>query len=240
MRSFVRLAHPCATRKNALFETRTAAGFALVDLLERYSKERPMVFGLGKGGAMVAAALARALGAPLDLLPVQAFALPCDQQTILGAVAPGGACVLDDQLVDLLDVESDAIGALRSQAVGALAQQGLLLRGGRPLPVVKGRTVILVDDVITSPLKARAACLYLHQEEARNTIVAAPVISRSALQGLRPLVHALVALEEVERVPELGRIYVNAADPGDVEVRRALGVNAPTDNALSRSAMDER
>ena len=81
--------------------------------------------------------------------------------------------------------------------------------------------------------------LFLHRQEPGNVIVAAPAITTSARRDVAPLVSALVAVEEVESAPEMNRIYVNAEIPGDVEVRRALGVSEPSDEVLSRSAMDE-
>ena len=181
---------------NALFENRAAAGMALARRLEKYSGSRTVVFGMSNGGALVAAELAHGLSASLDLLLVRTLDLPCAKKTVFGAVAPEGTCVLDDEIVDLLDVESDAIGSLRCQADADLEELNRSLRGGRPLPNVLGRTVMLVDDIVASAIKVRAALLFLHRQEPGNVIVAAPAITTSARRDVAPLVSALVAVEE--------------------------------------------
>ena len=212
---------------------------SLADLLGKYAGPNTVVFGLGKGGTLVAAELAHWLGASLDLLLVQALDLPCDEKTMIGAIGPGRGCVLDEEIIDLLDIESDAIGTLRCQADAELDQQNLFLRGGRALQNVKNQTAILVDDVIASTVKIRAAVLYLQQQAPHSVIVAAPVITTSALRCLRSIVNDVVAVDEPETAPHIGRIYVNAITPSDTEVRRVLGVSEPTDELLTRLPTDD-
>ena len=224
---------------NALFGNRTEAGLALADLVGKNARSNATVLGLSKGGTLVAAELAHWLGATMDFLPVRTLDLPCGEKTTFGAVGPGGVCVLDDEVIDLLDIESDAIGTLRCEADAAIAQENRSLRGGRPLPNVRDQTVIVVDEVIASTLKVRAAVLYLHQQAPHSVIVVAPVILKPVLHDLRSLVDDLVAVDEPESAPDIGLVYVDPTIPTDAEIRRVLGVSEPTDDVLAGSSTDD-
>ena len=223
---------------NALLRNRTEAGMALAQRLYECAGPDAIVLGIDNGGTLVAFELARCLEVPFDLLLVQALELPCDENIVLGAVAPEGVCVLNDDLVDLLDVEADAIGSLRNQADAALLQRDKLVRGGRRLPVMKGRTAVLVEDVVDNAIRMRAAMLYLHQHEPRVVVVAAPVITQPALRELRLLANHVVALDVPEHAPPMDRVYADAVPAGDDDVRRVLGVNE-LDAAMSSPASDE-
>ena len=212
---------------------------ALAGLVGRYSGPHTVVCGLSKGGTLLAAEVARWVGAAVDFLLVRTLDLPCDQKTVVGAVGPGGLCVLDELLTDLLDVETDAIATLRSGAKAGLEELNHALRGGRAPPNLNDHTVVLVDDVIAGTLEVRAAVLYLRQQDARGVMVAAPVVTRSVLPELRLLVNEAVAVETPECAPEIGRIYVNAAPPSDAEVRRVLGVSAASVPGIVRSSTDD-
>jgi putative phosphoribosyl transferase len=224
---------------NALCQDRSGAGLALAEMLGKYAGLGTVVLALDRGGTMIAAEIARGLGAPFDLLPVQSFVLPCEQRTLLGAVGPDGICVLDDEVVDLLDIETDAVTTLRCQANAELAQRNHLLRGDRPWPRINGRTVLLVDDVVASTLSVRAAILYLRQHDPRRVVVVAPIVTQAAAHLLRLLVDDVVAIETCERVPSLERVYARAAAPSDTDVRRVLGVDEPLPGLLCEATADD-
>lgn len=223
----------------ALFQNRTEAGTALAGLLGRHAGLGTIVLGVDEGGTMVAAELARWLGAPFDRLPVEVFELPCDKRTLLGAVAPGGICVLDDELVDLLDVEADSVSALRREAEAVLEERNRLLRGERPLPRVEGRTVVLVADLIASTLRIRAALLYLRQHDPLGVVIAAPAATEAAVRELRPLASELVVVHRPDAAPPVNAVYACADPPGDSEVRRVLGVGEAVAEDLSPTAMND-
>lgn len=211
----------------ALFQNRMEASAALAERLEKYAGEGTVLLGIDRGGTMLAAELSQRLRAPFDLLPVQGLNLPYHRHMPVGAVAPGGVCVLDDELVDLLDVETDAIGVLRGRAQAELEQQGRWLRGERSLPRVAGRNVILVSDMVASPLQCRAALMYLRRHDASSIVLATPMATPAALRQLQPFANELVALCTPEVAPALDLIYADETST-DREVRRVLGVvNSP-------------
>ena len=223
----------------ALFQNRTEAGMAFGELLGRYAGPDTLVLGIDREGTMVAAELAHWLGTPFDLLPVEVFALPCDRGAQLGAVAPGGSCVLDDELVDRFDVPSDAVGTLRRAAEAGLEQRSRQLRGERSMPELKGRIVLLVDDCVASTLRMRAAILCVQQLDPRRVVVVAPVMTQAAVRELATLAGDVVAIETSERVPRLEDIYAEMEAPSDDAVRRVLGVVEPQATAIPREAMND-
>jgi putative phosphoribosyl transferase len=224
---------------NALFHDRIEAAGSLARRLGKYAGLGTIVLGVDRGATMLAAELAARLMAPFDLLPVQPFELPCEGRAPIGAVAPGGACVLDDELVDLLEVEADAIGMLRSGAEAALEQQNLILRGLRPLPRLDGRTVVLVEELVACTLRVRAALLCLRQRDPHGIVLAAAVATETAVHELRPLVNELVILETRQSAPPIDCLYACADAPCDADVRRVLGFVDPQPEIAGREAMND-
>ena len=222
-----------------LFENRTEAGAALAARLASYSGSRLVALGMSKGGTLLACEIARRLGGTVDLMLLRTLVLPYDQRTVVGAVGPEGACVLEEDLIDSLNLEGDAIETLRHQARSDLDLQDRVLRGSREPPEVLGRTVVLVDDFVASTVKVRAALLYLHSRQPREVIVAAPMVTQSAMHDLRLSASEWVSVGQSESIPEMERIYAKAEIPSDAEVRHALGVDAPSDDLLARLASDE-
>jgi putative phosphoribosyl transferase len=197
---------------------------ALAGELLKYSSTQSIVFGMGLGGALVGKEVARRLGATLDLLLVQPVRLPCNEPVVLGAVGPGGACVFDDALIDQFDVENDVIVTLRSRAASELALSNQSFRGGRPLPDVTRKTVLVIDDIVAGTLAMHAALVYLRQHDPRSVILAAPVITLQAQRDLSSLATEVVALEVVEEVTNAERVYTDATLPNETLVRRLLGL----------------
>jgi predicted phosphoribosyltransferase len=133
--------------KPALFRDRREAGRRLAERLAAYAN-RPdvLMLALPRGGVPVAYEVARALGAPLDVFVVRKLGVPGYEELAMGAVATGGVCVLNHQLIERLGIPEQMIDAVAARERQELARRERLYRGGRPPPDVRGRTVILVDD----------------------------------------------------------------------------------------------
>src|SRR5690554_7428899 len=130
-----------------LFTDRSHAGRELAEHLREYAG-RPglLVLGLPRGGVPVALEVARELGAPLDVLVVRKLGLPGHEELAIGAVASGGAQVLNRDLVRSLRVERQAIERVRARELAELERRERSYRGARPPLDVRGRHVIVVDD----------------------------------------------------------------------------------------------
>jgi len=143
------------------FRNRNEAGQQLAEKLEAYANQLDvLVLALPRGGVPVAYEVARALGAPLDVFAVRKLGVPgYEELAPMGAVATGGARVLNDQIVRHLGIPEYVIDAVAAREEQELARRERLYRGGRPHPDVRGRTVILVDDGLATGATMRAAVM---------------------------------------------------------------------------------
>src|SRR6266478_8520273 len=130
-----------------LFRDRREAGRVLAEKLAAYAN-RPdvLVLALPRGGVPVAYEVARALGAPLDVFVVRKLGVPGYEELAMGAVATGGARVLNDQIVRDLGIPDYVIDRVAAAEREELARRERAYRGGRPPLEVHGRAVVLVDD----------------------------------------------------------------------------------------------
>jgi len=171
------------------FRDRSHAGQALASRLPGLRHDAPIVLGIAAGGVPVAAEVARALGADLDVLVVQPVRSPTQAQSV-GVLGEGGALTLD-RGVTLTDEELDhaTLHARRE-----LRRRAEVYRGGRPLPDLGGRTVVLVDDGILTGRTMGAALAALARFRPARVIAAAPVAATMAAHRLRREVDELVTV----------------------------------------------
>jgi len=180
---------------HAFFHDRADAGRQLAARMSHYEKcFQLLVLALPRGGVPVASAVASRLDAPMDVLVVRKLGVPCQPELAMGAIAPRGVCVLDEDVVDRLEIGGDVVEMVRRQEELELERRERVYREGRPLFDVTGMTVILVDDGIATGATCHAAIRYLKQQHARSIVVASPVISVEAFRKLRLLVDDIVTV----------------------------------------------
>src|SRR5438105_8397088 len=119
----------------------------LAELLRDYAgRDDVVVLALPRGGVPVAFEVAKALDAPLDVLIVRKLGVPGHEELAMGALASGGAIVLDERVIRGLGVGEDDIRRATAAELRELERREQAYRNGRPPPDLRGRTVILVDD----------------------------------------------------------------------------------------------
>lgn len=213
------------------FLCRLEAGRALARRLEHLRGEGSSVIllALPRGGIPVAYEVARALGIPLEVILTRRLELPGDPGTTLGAVSEGGQLVVDDEAVRARGIPPEAVRELADAAARALRHDVAVYRGERPLPLVDGRCVVLVDDGITTGGSTRAAALALRKAGARKIIVAVPVVGPGAVEPVRADVDELVYLQSPVEFIGVGYWYTRRGLTEDQAVslltraRRELG-----------------
>jgi putative phosphoribosyl transferase len=207
------------------FRNRVEAGQLLAAKLAGYAgRPNLLVLGLARGGVLVAHEVAKQLGAPLDVLVVRKLGVPCNEELAIGAIAPGGVCYLNDDIIELLDIESDAIGVVRLREEHELERREQLYRGDRPPLTVAGRPIIVVDDGVATGASMHAAVMFLHQHGATRVVVAAPVIARDAYRQLEAVTSEVVALAVPENLGSVGQWFAAFDAASDEDVRQCVGL----------------
>jgi putative phosphoribosyl transferase len=206
----------------APFRDREEAGQQLAERLTPYRDENPIVLALPRGGVPVGYELARALGAPLDVLVARKLGAPHQPELGIGAVAPGGVQVVDEELLLWLDVPEEQLESMAREETAEVEHRMRLFRGERPEPEVRDSTVILVDDGIATGVTARAAIEYLLRQEPRRLVLAAPVCAAETAEALRYEVDELICLEVPPDLRAIGFWYQNFEQISDEEVVRIL------------------
>jgi putative phosphoribosyl transferase len=204
------------------FEDREDAGRRLAGRLVRYRDERPIVFALPRGGVPVGYEISRALGVPLEVFVARKLGAPGQPEFGIGAVAPGGVRILNEDVVWRLGIPDDYLERITERETAEVERRLRHFRGDRPEPDVRRRTVILVDDGLATGVTARAAVEALRRLEPRRLILAAPVCAAQTTELLAPEVDELVCLEAPSDLGAIGFWYRDFAQTSDEEVIELL------------------
>jgi putative phosphoribosyl transferase len=196
----------------------------LAERLLGYRAEDPVVVGLPRGGVPVAAEVARALDAPLDVLVVRKLGCPFQPELGMGAIGEDGAIVLNRELIARLGLGGEEVQQVIERERVELERRLRRYRGERPPEPVSGRTVILVDDGLATGATARAAIQVLRLRGARRVVLAVPVAPPHTAQAFGGVADEVVVVQTPEPFFAIGQFYVDFAQTSDAEVAWLLGV----------------
>jgi predicted phosphoribosyltransferase len=208
----------------AAFADRHDAGRALARrLVPRYGgRTDVLVLALPRGGVPVGYEVARALKAPLDVLLVRKLGVPGQEELAMGAIASGGARVLNTEVLETLGIPRATVEQVAATEERELARRARAFRGDRPEPDVEGRTVIVVDDGLATGSSARAALSVLRQRGPRRLVLAAPVGSPGTCTALAAEADEVLCAVTPEHFRAVGLAYDDFAQTTDEEVRELL------------------
>jgi len=206
-----------------VFEDREEAGRALSAGLGAW-RARPdaLVLGLPRGGVPVAFEVADALDLPLDVLVVRKLGLPGQPELAMGAIAGGGALVVNEEVLRYLPPDGDAFETVRAREQRELERREREYRGDRPPLDVRGRVVILVDDGLATGATMEAAVRSLQSLGARRIVVAVPVASVEARERIAAVADEVVCLATPEFFSAVGQWYRDFGQTSDTEVTGLL------------------
>jgi predicted phosphoribosyltransferase len=205
-----------------LFTDRTDAGQRLAEALRHLAGEKPVVLGLPRGGVPVAAAVATALGAPLDVIVVRKLGVPYHRELAFGAIGEGGVRVINDDVVRRGGLNPADIATVERAEQAALVRQAEQFRDDRPRLALEGRTAIVIDDGIATGATASAACQVVRAQGAARVVLAVPVAPADTVAWLRTQVDEVVCLSTPVLFSAVGEWYRDFSQTSDEEVLSLL------------------
>ena len=207
-----------------MFRNRQHAGELLAGQLGRYrGQPETVLLALPRGGVPVAAVLARELMLPLEVLPVHKLGAPRQPELAIGAVAGDDLVVLDDHAIALMGISRGEIDSAIARERAELVRRGEAYRGERGPLVLRGQTVILVDDGLATGYTMLAAARLVRRQEPARVVVAVPVAPRDTMEMLRAEVDEVVCVEGPRKMLAIGMFYGDFSQVSDEQVREALG-----------------
>jgi len=205
------------------FADRAEAGRKLAAELREYAgREDVVVLALPRGGVPVAFEVARELRTPLDVFVVRKLGLPAEPELAMGAIASGGARVLNDEVVQAAGIPPETIEAVAAREREELARREQLYRGERPSLTVEGKTVILVDDGVATGSTMRVAVQALRRQRPAQIVVAVPVAPPQTCNELRGEADDVVCTRTPEPFIAIGVWYEDFPQTSDGEIRDLL------------------
>jgi putative phosphoribosyl transferase len=188
----------------------------------------PLVLALPRGGVPVAVAVAQALGAPLDVLLVRKLGVPDQAELAFGAIATGGARVINPEVVAAAHLDDQTIATVIALEAAELRRREQRYRGDRPAPQVAGRTVVVVDDGLATGATMRAAVQALRAGGAGTVVAAAPVGAEEGCALVAFEADAVVCPLVPRRFRAVGSWYGDFAPVEDDEVTALLEAASST------------
>lgn len=206
-----------------LFANRGDAGRQLAQRLTGLTgREHLIVLGLPRGGVPVAAEVARALAAPLDVFVVRKLGVPGHEELAMGAVASGGIRVINQETLTALHIPRKAVDEVTAREEREVLRREALYRGNRATPSFQGATVVLVDDGVATGSTMIAAIRALRLAGPAAVVAAAPLMSHDAYAAIAAEANACVTVRTPEPFYGVGAWYEDFTQTSDAEVLACL------------------
>lgn len=199
-----------------MFENRRDAGQKLGQALENYKAGDGIVLAVPRGGVEVGYYVAERLQLPFSLVVVRKLPFPDNPEAGFGAIAEDGSIFLINRIC--AGLSCDLIQSVINEQKLELQRRIEVLRQGRALPEIKGKTAILVDDGIAMGSTMQAAIMLCRNKKAKKIVVAAPVAGPATAAELALEVDEVVVPEQPLFFRAVAEAYKNWYDVCDDEV----------------------
>jgi predicted phosphoribosyltransferase len=219
------------------FQNRAEAGRQLAEKLIAYRRHaNAIVLGLPRGGVPVAYEVAARLELPLDVFVVRKLGVPGYEELAMGAIASGNVLVLNDDVMRALPDAEAILEAVRAREKFELQRRETRYRQGRPIPDLKDRVVILVDDGLATGATMRAATAALRKQGVGRIVVAVPVGAPETCREIESVADETICVATPPFFQGVGQFYEDFSQTSDEEVRELLAKGRMTNNPPSPKA----
>ena len=203
-----------------LFQDRADAGLQLAKALLKYKRRHPVILALPRGGVPVAAQVAAALDAPLDLLLVRKIGVPSQPELAMGAVADGEEPVIirNTDVIELSDVSTQEFDEICRVECAEIERRRKRYLGNRVRSEVTGRVAIIIDDGIATGATTLAAIKAVRMRKPKELVLAVPVAPRDTIKKLHAEADAIVCLDTPREFGAIGYFYRDFPQVSDDEV----------------------
>lgn len=201
-----------------IFTDRLDGGRSLAERLMHLRNKDVVVVGLPRGGVPVAAVVAKALNAPLDVILVRKLGVPSQPELAMGAIGEDNVRVLNDDVVQLTGITSDEIARVEARERGELERRVKRFRSGRELVSLTNRVVVIVDDGVATGSTARAACDVVRACGASHIVLAVPVAPPGWEKDLAGVADEYVCVATPSGFSSVGQFYSNFTQVTDDDV----------------------
>lgn len=220
------------------FLDRQDAGRRLAAELMRLKDQQPVVLAIPRGGVVVAAEVARALDAPLDLVLVRKIGAPFQPELAVAAVVDGehAQTVRNEEIITALELPESFIRQETARQLEEIERRRRAYLGDRPRPPVAGSTAIVIDDGIATGATVRAALLGVRRNGPKRLVLAVPVAPAGAIERLRDDADEVVCLNTPEDFFAISQFYADFHQLSDAEVTALLRRALPPEDAMDTAA----
>jgi putative phosphoribosyl transferase len=206
------------------FKNRSEAGQKLARALSNYKDQHPVILALPRGGVPVAAEVAAALGAPLDLILVRKIGVPFQPELAMGAVVDGGTPIIvrNEDVVQSAGIDETQFKAVCDGELAEIERRRQRYLGGRERVDVVGRTAVVIDDGIATGATMRAALRATRMRNPTKLVLAVPVAPSESIAEMREEADEVICLEDHEFFGAIGYYYGDFRQISDEEVIEIL------------------
>jgi predicted phosphoribosyltransferase len=190
-----------------MFTSREVAAHELVHALSGHPLKDPVVLAIPRGGVIIGAILAEALGADLDLVLARKLRAPNHSESAIGAISENGCVYLNPDSEDILLFHEEHLSKERRFQLKEIARRKELYRTVHPAVDLAGRSVIVTDDGIATGSTIMAALKVVHPQRPYEVIVATPVGCPDRIKQLRHWCDKVVCLQQPEHFEAVGQFY---------------------------------
>jgi putative phosphoribosyl transferase len=206
------------------FKNRVDAGRKLAKALSNYKRQQPVILALPRGGVLVAAEIAAAFNAPLDLVLVRKIGVPFQPELAMGAVVDGGTPIIvrNDDVIETAQIDEATFEAVCQKELAEIERRRQRYLGDRERAEISAHIAIVVDDGIATGATTRAALRATRLRNPSKLVLAVPVAPTQSLADLRKEVDDIVCLEDHRIFGAIGAYYADFTQVSDETVVEVL------------------